>query len=533
MTVRKSASFEECPKKVYHHEANTTRWYTSSVISTSSSSSSEHSDTPLKRFNRIIRRSVSRHWAYLRRDGLGLRSNGRCVSESRICDIVHNDPQLAYLDMSAVRPRLSFEIIGNEAVKAIPLLCITSAGGSGSAVGLEEASDGSDAERSRRGHHLRVPTPAFVGQSTGNFAAGAAGGGCGAPRSAPATPLQLEPHPRTKHDKQTLKPLSGSAPSVRVAELGANTSDTAEGKQPSKARQKKFMRHFPQVGPEERVLNYYSCALVGDLLLQGHLYITKNYFAFYSNVFGYVTKLLIPTSSVLRISKEKVARIIPNAVGVCTRDERHVFGSLLSRDSTYKLMMHVWKAARPELATPKPQDTRASEVDLDASEYSPEDDSSSGGGERLSPPSQPARRDSEPAVIQPALLTGAVAGVVGAAGAGTTLQRPLCWRALLVAAAALLALSAALLSYRLYVVSLHPQEELNKLSGEEMYTELMKWRTRLHGRAANELHAFLSTNLVLLTKVRQSLEALSGVILTDMAEGSSYNIDMPNETTFS
>ncbi|XP_063830257.1 uncharacterized protein LOC135079535 [Ostrinia nubilalis] len=37
--------------------------------------------------------------------------------------------------------------------------------------------------------------------STGNFAAGAAGGGCGAPRSAPATPLQLEPHPRTKHDK--------------------------------------------------------------------------------------------------------------------------------------------------------------------------------------------------------------------------------------------------------------------------------------------------------------------------------------------
>ncbi|KAF9823825.1 hypothetical protein SFRURICE_013362 [Spodoptera frugiperda] len=39
-------------------------------------------------------------------------------------------------------------------------------------------------------------------RSTGNFAAGAAGGGCGAPRSAPATPLQLEPHPRsTKHDK--------------------------------------------------------------------------------------------------------------------------------------------------------------------------------------------------------------------------------------------------------------------------------------------------------------------------------------------
>ena len=35
----------------------------------------------------------------------------------------------------------------------------------------------------------------------------------------------------------------------------------------------------------------YSCALVGDILLQGQLYITSNYFAFYSNVFGYVTKV--------------------------------------------------------------------------------------------------------------------------------------------------------------------------------------------------------------------------------------------------
>ena len=36
----------------------------------------------------------------------------------------------------------------------------------------------------------------------------------------------------------------------------------------------------------------YSCALVSDILLQGHLYITQNYFAFYSNVFGYVTKVI-------------------------------------------------------------------------------------------------------------------------------------------------------------------------------------------------------------------------------------------------
>ena len=34
-----------------------------------------------------------------------------------------------------------------------------------------------------------------------------------------------------------------------------------------------------------------SCALVGDILLQGHLYVTHNYIGFHSNVFGYVTKV--------------------------------------------------------------------------------------------------------------------------------------------------------------------------------------------------------------------------------------------------
>ncbi|CAB3244690.1 unnamed protein product [Arctia plantaginis] len=343
---------------------------------------------------------------------------------------------------------------------------------------------------------------------------------------------------------QTLKPLSGSAPSVRAAALNTSltgdTSDTKDGKLPSKSRQKKFQRHFPQVGPEEKVLNYYSCALVGDLLLQGHLYITKNYFAFYSNVFGYVTKLLIPTISVLRITKEKVARIIPNAVGVCTRDERHVFGSLLSRDSTYKLMMHVWKAARtPEQALPKPKDLPASEVELEVSEYSPEDDSSSAGGDHHDAATPPVRRESEAiiatasgaAVIQPALLTG---GAGAAAGAGAGASPPRYWRALL-AAAALLTLSAALLAYRLYHATYHAQSELAMLSGSELYSELVRWRTRLHGRAASELHAFLTTNLLLLTKVRQSLEALSGVILTDMAHtgAGDINMDVPNETVFS
>lgn len=77
------------------------------------------------------------------------------------------------------------------------------------------------------------------------------------------------------------------------------------------------------------------------------MYITRNHVAFYSNVFGYVTKLLIPIASVTRISKKKTVKIFPNAIAVATSDERHVFSSFLSRESAYQLMINVWQNAMP------------------------------------------------------------------------------------------------------------------------------------------------------------------------------------------
>lgn len=86
---------------------------------------------------------------------------------------------------------------------------------------------------------------------------------------------------------------------------------------------------------------------MSDILLQGYMYITRNHVAFYSNVFGYVTKLLIPIASVTRISKKKTVKIFPNAIAVATGDERHVFSSFLSRETAYQLMINVWQHALP------------------------------------------------------------------------------------------------------------------------------------------------------------------------------------------
>ena len=59
------------------------------------------------------------------------------------------------------------------------------------------------------------------------------------------------------------------------------------------------------------------------------------------------TQVVIPCNQVSQIIKEKTAKIIPNAVGLHLLDGRsYVFGSLLSRDATYKLLTTVYKQSR-------------------------------------------------------------------------------------------------------------------------------------------------------------------------------------------
>nr|XP_053629679.1 uncharacterized protein LOC128686676 isoform X2 [Cherax quadricarinatus] len=145
--------------------------------------------------------------------------------------------------------------------------------------------------------------------------------------------------------RHALKNLSRSTPAMSPS-ASPRHSDSEGPPRISKGT-KKFMRHFADAPASEWVLNYFSCALVSDILLQGTLFITPNYFAFYSKIFGHVSKLMIPVTQVATIQKERTAKIIPNAVGLHMLDGKsYVFGSLLSRDSTYKLMLHIWKKAQ-------------------------------------------------------------------------------------------------------------------------------------------------------------------------------------------
>ncbi|XP_069481695.1 GRAM domain-containing protein 2B isoform X2 [Ambystoma mexicanum] len=102
-----------------------------------------------------------------------------------------------------------------------------------------------------------------------------------------------------------------------------------------------YHKLFKDVPKEELVKQSFTCALQKELLYQGKLYISENWIGFHSKVFGKDTKITIPVPSVVMIKKTKTALLVPNALVISTATDRHIFVSLLSRDSTYKLLRSV------------------------------------------------------------------------------------------------------------------------------------------------------------------------------------------------
>uniref|UniRef100_A0A7S4DSP1 VASt domain-containing protein n=1 Tax=Lotharella globosa TaxID=91324 RepID=A0A7S4DSP1_9EUKA len=85
----------------------------------------------------------------------------------------------------------------------------------------------------------------------------------------------------------------------------------------------------------ERLEINYSCAYLKKILLQGRLYLSKNYLCFYSNVFGYETRVVLAMADIVDVSKKNTAMVIPNAIEVDTLDSKYFFASFLSRDHAF------------------------------------------------------------------------------------------------------------------------------------------------------------------------------------------------------
>ncbi|XP_074653510.1 protein Aster-B-like isoform X2 [Tubulanus polymorphus] len=106
---------------------------------------------------------------------------------------------------------------------------------------------------------------------------------------------------------------------------------------------KKISKDIPN---EERLVVDYSCALQKDILVHGRLYITQNWLCFYANIFRWETVITIRLKDITSMTKEKTARVIPNAIQICkNNNEKLFFTSFGARDKTYLMLFRVWQNA--------------------------------------------------------------------------------------------------------------------------------------------------------------------------------------------
>ncbi|WMV11172.1 hypothetical protein MTR67_004557 [Solanum verrucosum] len=68
--------------------------------------------------------------------------------------------------------------------------------------------------------------------------------------------------------------------------------------------------------PDEVLVQDFNCALQESFLLQGHMYLFGHSICFYSNLFGFETKKIIPFHEITAVRRAKSAAIFPTAIEI-------------------------------------------------------------------------------------------------------------------------------------------------------------------------------------------------------------------------
>ncbi|KTW25879.1 hypothetical protein T552_03153 [Pneumocystis carinii B80] len=116
-------------------------------------------------------------------------------------------------------------------------------------------------------------------------------------------------------------------------------------------RNKEFHTLFQSVPEDSYLIDDYASALQKDILLHGRMYISETYICFNSNIFGWITNLIISFSEIVSIDKKSTAIVFPNAIQITTLHAKYMFSSFISRDTTYDLLISIWRLINPSTRT--------------------------------------------------------------------------------------------------------------------------------------------------------------------------------------
>ncbi|XP_056149545.1 GRAM domain-containing protein 2B-like isoform X2 [Lampris incognitus] len=137
-----------------------------------------------------------------------------------------------------------------------------------------------------------------------------------------------------------------------IAEEHTDRHDGLISKRSFAKHNKTFHKLFQGIPEGENVTHTFTCALQKEVLYHGKLFVSENYVCFFSSVLLKDTKVVIPTSSVREVKKQKSALSI---MSIQTTDgEKYSFVSMRNRDLCYRLLQSVCSQAQRESANSSP-----------------------------------------------------------------------------------------------------------------------------------------------------------------------------------
>ncbi|PMD46663.1 hypothetical protein L207DRAFT_507559 [Hyaloscypha variabilis F] len=140
-----------------------------------------------------------------------------------------------------------------------------------------------------------------------------------------------------------------AAAHASVAQPTAGTPKITGFAVASKKRNRDFHNLFRSVPDDDYLIEDYSCALQREILAHGRLYVSEGHLCFSSNIFGWVTTLVMSFDEIVSVEKRSTALVFKNGLMISTLHAKNIFASFTSRDSTYDLIVGIWKLGHPSL----------------------------------------------------------------------------------------------------------------------------------------------------------------------------------------
>ncbi len=140
-----------------------------------------------------------------------------------------------------------------------------------------------------------------------------------------------------------------AAANASVAHPSAGTPKITGFAVASKKRNRDFHQLFKSVPEDDYLIEDYSCALQREILAHGRLYVSEGHLCFSSNIFGWVTTLVMSFDEIVSVEKRSTALVFKNGLMISTLHAKNIFASFTSRDSTYDLIVGIWKLGHPSL----------------------------------------------------------------------------------------------------------------------------------------------------------------------------------------